>query len=186
MSCQVSSHGDGMGRMAHRRHPKQTHPILNLQTHPALSTMRVGSLLSLVPLVLSLRSLANTHSIGDHTLESRDFIDELRIREPEFNSLDPRNTLSDISIRELIDELSDRLERRAFKFTCKRCKTGFDVLPSGDRGVCGKPVNVPHIYGINQGKLNCAICNPKATWNDRPKGMEAVCYKEKIMHDFGL
>ncbi|KAF6750572.1 hypothetical protein DFP72DRAFT_1048322 [Ephemerocybe angulata] len=143
-----------------------------------------GSILSLFPLVLSLRLLANAHSVGDHTLESRDFVDELSVREPEFTSLDARDTFSDISTRELIDELSDRLERRVFRWHCKRCQMEFTTnKPTGMSAVCGKKRNIDHILGLDTrtGIYTCHNC--KRFWHNSPKGMDMVCFKHKDLHE---
>ncbi|KAF6748311.1 hypothetical protein DFP72DRAFT_1074391 [Ephemerocybe angulata] len=142
--------------------------------------MRVGSILSLFPLVLSLRLLANAHSVGDHTLESRDFVDELSVREPEFPSLDAREILSDISTRELIDELSDRLERRAFKYNCKVCGGGWNEIPRGNMATCEK-AKIIHESTIQNGKHVCERCDHETL--TKTTGMQAVCCRVNFLHD---
>ncbi|KAF6757991.1 hypothetical protein DFP72DRAFT_1167839 [Ephemerocybe angulata] len=91
--------------------------------------MRPASILALIPLAVSLGLLANAQ---DHTLDSREYVDELSAREDYFgDALAAREILSDISTRELVNVLSERLERRVGN--CKRC--GYpptsDVCPKG-------------------------------------------------------
>ncbi|KAF5323963.1 hypothetical protein D9611_008425 [Ephemerocybe angulata] len=142
--------------------------------------MRVGPILSLIPLVLSLRSLANAHSVGDHTFEGRDFVDELSVREPGFTSLNARDILSGISTRELIDELSDRLERRAFKYNCKVCKGGWNEIPRGNEATCEK-AKIIHESTIQNGKHVCERCDHETL--TKTTGKQAVCCRVNFLHD---
>ncbi|KAJ2930862.1 hypothetical protein H1R20_g6221, partial [Candolleomyces eurysporus] len=73
---------------------------------------------TLVPLVLSLSAwVATAHVDGDSTLEARDWVDELNTRDLDYvtDILERREVLSEISTRDLVDELRDRLERRGGK-----------------------------------------------------------------------
>ncbi|KAF6746507.1 hypothetical protein DFP72DRAFT_855377 [Ephemerocybe angulata] len=65
---------------------------------------------TLLTVAISLVSIVNAHQ--DHTLDAREYVDELTAREEAYNALERRELFSDISTRELIDEVSDRLERR--------------------------------------------------------------------------
>ncbi|KAF6745103.1 ectomycorrhizas-regulated small secreted protein [Ephemerocybe angulata] len=89
--------------------------------------MRV-SLPTLLSVAISLVSIVNAHQ--DHTLEAREYIDELIAREEAYNALERRDLFADISTRELIDELSDRFERRAGNnlklYQCEYCHQSFD------------------------------------------------------------
>ncbi|KAF6742256.1 hypothetical protein DFP72DRAFT_69483 [Ephemerocybe angulata] len=81
--------------------------------------MRV-SILSLLPFALALASFANAHVDYDHSLSARDYLDELSVA-----SLERRELLGDLTTRELIEELSERLDRRGGQtFTCPYTDTG--------------------------------------------------------------
>ncbi|KAF6746440.1 hypothetical protein DFP72DRAFT_1076302 [Ephemerocybe angulata] len=136
--------------------------------------MRFASILALIPLALSLGLLANAY---DDTVDRREYIEELSTRED--YSLLTREILSDLSTRELMDELSDRLDRRG-KYTCRVCGTTFSERPSGSSAVC-KREKIPHttFKGPN-GKYTCTTCG--RSWNTPPKGMEAVCRETIINH----
>ncbi|KAF6750237.1 hypothetical protein DFP72DRAFT_1139886 [Ephemerocybe angulata] len=69
--------------------------------------MRV-SILSLLPFALALASFANAHVDDDHSLSAREYLDALSM----ISSLERRELLEDLTTRELIDALSDRLDRR--------------------------------------------------------------------------
>ncbi|KAF6746834.1 CHAT domain-containing protein [Ephemerocybe angulata] len=81
--------------------------------------MRPASILALIPLALSMGSLANAN---DYTFDSREYVDELSAREDHFgDALAAREILSDISTRELVNVLSERLEKRIQEVYCKLC-----------------------------------------------------------------
>ncbi|KAF5311199.1 hypothetical protein D9611_013022 [Ephemerocybe angulata] len=84
--------------------------------------MRFTSLVALVPLAASLATLATAREYEYN--DAREYIDELSLRETansEDLSTRSEQILSELSTRELIDELSDRLERRTRYGTCKNC-----------------------------------------------------------------
>ncbi|KAF6746680.1 hypothetical protein DFP72DRAFT_855215 [Ephemerocybe angulata] len=116
--------------------------------------MRPASILALIPLALSLGLLANAY---DHTFDSREYVDELSVREDHFGkALATREILSEISTRELVNVLSERLERR--NRTCKKCGT---MVGSGD-DKC--PTTKPQ-HSLTQGtdgKWSCGICGYKS------------------------
>ncbi|KAF6755545.1 hypothetical protein DFP72DRAFT_896015 [Ephemerocybe angulata] len=91
--------------------------------------MRV-SLHTLLSVAISLVSIVNAHK--DHAFEAREYVDELTAREEAYNTLERRELFADIATRELIDELSDRLERR-LKFMCTRCRAS---LADSKNGPC--------------------------------------------------
>ncbi|KAF6753725.1 hypothetical protein DFP72DRAFT_1069292 [Ephemerocybe angulata] len=76
--------------------------------------------LTLVPILLSLAT-SFVSAYHDHTasLHAREYIDSLAAR-------DLHVQLSDLSTRDLIGELSERLERR-YKWKCGKCKRTFDT-----------------------------------------------------------
>ncbi|KAF6754603.1 hypothetical protein DFP72DRAFT_1068191 [Ephemerocybe angulata] len=116
--------------------------------------MRFASVLTLIPLALSLGLLANAQ---DHTLDSREYVDELSAREDYFgDALAAREILFSISTREIVNVLSERLERRGDK-TCKRCghpESWGKLCPAGNHSVTtsGKWWN-------NQKRLQCTSCD---------------------------
>ncbi|KAF6750179.1 hypothetical protein DFP72DRAFT_1048460 [Ephemerocybe angulata] len=78
------------------------------------------SILSLLPIALALASFTNAHVDRDHSLSAREYLDELSV----VASLERRELLEDLTTRELIDELSDRLERREQLFKCPYTNVG--------------------------------------------------------------
>ncbi|KAF6750278.1 hypothetical protein DFP72DRAFT_1139944 [Ephemerocybe angulata] len=76
------------------------------------------SILSLLPIALALASFTNAYVDRDHSLSAREYLDELSVP-----SLERRELLEDLTTRELIDELSDRLDRRQ-KFKCPYINVG--------------------------------------------------------------
>ncbi|KAF6744083.1 ectomycorrhizas-regulated small secreted protein [Ephemerocybe angulata] len=98
--------------------------------------MRPAFILALIPLALSLGLLANAHA---HTFDSREYVDELSVREDHFgDALAAREILSEISTRELVNLISERLGRRGNPLPryCKICgkPTGMSAIcPSKDR-----------------------------------------------------
>ncbi|KAF6760976.1 hypothetical protein DFP72DRAFT_843231 [Ephemerocybe angulata] len=109
--------------------------------------MRVS--LALIPVVAALVSYVNAHS--DPFFDAREYIDDLVAREDGYTeTLERREIMADISTRELIQELSERLERRApeklkqCKF-CKRTFTGTRIPVSWDKN-CDKRIGkLPHV-----------------------------------------
>ncbi|KAF5335285.1 hypothetical protein D9611_011742 [Ephemerocybe angulata] len=79
--------------------------------------MRV-SILSIFSLTLALANFVSAHS--DDTLNAREYVDDLSVRETS------ADVLADISTRDLISELSDRLERRGGELLkCPHCPRQF-------------------------------------------------------------
>ncbi|KAF6745761.1 hypothetical protein DFP72DRAFT_1076911 [Ephemerocybe angulata] len=76
--------------------------------------MRV-SLITLLPIAISLASFANAHH--DHKNEARKYVDDLSSRGFDDYTLERREVLEDIATRDLLDELKDRLARRG-QFQC--------------------------------------------------------------------
>ncbi|KAF6753884.1 hypothetical protein DFP72DRAFT_1127596 [Ephemerocybe angulata] len=76
------------------------------------------SLLALLPLFISLASIVNAHHDGLH---ARDELSDIRSLDESQLSL--RELLGDVTTRELIDELTERLERRTI-YTCPYPNTG--------------------------------------------------------------
>ncbi|KAF6751959.1 hypothetical protein DFP72DRAFT_850149 [Ephemerocybe angulata] len=75
--------------------------------------MRVP-LLALLPVALgTLASLANAHDVDAREIRARSFHDD--------SALELRDTIASLSTRDLIDALSERLERRWSVF-CNNCK----------------------------------------------------------------
>ncbi|KAF6746496.1 hypothetical protein DFP72DRAFT_1076344 [Ephemerocybe angulata] len=89
----------------------------------------------MLSVAVSLVSIVNAHQ--DHTVEAREYVDELTAREEAYNALERRELFADISTRELIDELSDRLERRTKSWMCAYCKIGFVKKADGGKTLCG-------------------------------------------------
>ncbi|KAF5335697.1 hypothetical protein D9611_009592 [Ephemerocybe angulata] len=92
--------------------PQLTSPT---PTHALTSkppNMRVP-LFTLLSCALSLASYVVAH--GDHTFEAREAIDAVLAERGLYeNDLSVRELLTDVSTRELLDALSDRLEARGF------------------------------------------------------------------------
>ncbi|KAF6765616.1 hypothetical protein DFP72DRAFT_839442 [Ephemerocybe angulata] len=78
------------------------------------------SLLSLIPLTAF---LSMVHAQRDYTHEAREHIDELATRAFEDSLLTTRQDLADLSTRDLLNELKDRLQRRgdSRRFLCVTC-----------------------------------------------------------------
>ncbi|KAF6755528.1 hypothetical protein DFP72DRAFT_1067340 [Ephemerocybe angulata] len=96
-------------------------------------TMRL-SLPTLLTVAISLVHIVNAQQ--DYTLDAREYVDELVARKEAYNALERRHLFADISTRELIAELSDRLERRAEWWTCRFCRTIFNTKEEADRSAC--------------------------------------------------
>ncbi|KAF6757023.1 hypothetical protein DFP72DRAFT_1114642 [Ephemerocybe angulata] len=123
--------------------------------------MRPASILALIPLALSLGLLANAY---DHKFDSREYVDELSVREDHFgNALAAREILSEISTRELVNVLSERLERRDDRI-CKKCG-----MKEGSEGsdLCNTK-RPQHSLTQTDGKWSCSKCRGK--WNTRALG----------------
>ncbi|KAJ2930859.1 hypothetical protein H1R20_g6224, partial [Candolleomyces eurysporus] len=97
--------------------------------------MRV-SFATLLPVVVSLTAwVASAHRDGGAPLEARDWMDGLSTRDLESvgEILERREVLADFSTRDLIDELSDRLERRGNliskkkTYKCPYCGTKYST-----------------------------------------------------------
>ncbi|KAF5310464.1 hypothetical protein D9611_012259 [Ephemerocybe angulata] len=84
--------------------------------------MRV-SIVSIVSLTLALTNFVYAHS--DDTLHAREYVDELSVR-------DVGDALADISTRDLMSELSERLERRERIHKCPLCPSMFMVVNTFD------------------------------------------------------
>ncbi|KAF6746649.1 hypothetical protein DFP72DRAFT_1152081, partial [Ephemerocybe angulata] len=84
--------------------------------------MRV-SIVSIVSLTLALTNFVYAHS--DDTLHAREYVDELSVR-------DIGDALAHISTRDLMSELSERLERRERIHKCPLCPSMFMVANSFD------------------------------------------------------
>ncbi|KAF6746466.1 hypothetical protein DFP72DRAFT_1175583 [Ephemerocybe angulata] len=85
--------------------------------------MRVP-LFTLLSCALSLAS--HIAAYGDHSLEAREAIDAVLAERGLYeNDLSVRELLADVSTRELIGELSERLERRAND--CLECGKSFNL-----------------------------------------------------------
>ncbi|KAF6757992.1 hypothetical protein DFP72DRAFT_1109217 [Ephemerocybe angulata] len=120
--------------------------------------MRFASVLTLIPLALSLGLLANAH---DHTLDSREYVDELSAREDYFgDALAAREILSDISTRELVNLLSERLERRGPGKKCKRCHRAEGL----SKVCCAEIAHSPNNSRNWRGRLTCQTC--PETWKE--------------------
>ncbi|KAF6764379.1 ectomycorrhizas-regulated small secreted protein [Ephemerocybe angulata] len=109
--------------------------------------MRVS--LALIPIVAAFVSYVNAYS--DPSFNAREYIDELAGREDAYTeALERREIMSDISTRELVQELSERLERRGEKLMqckyCKRTYRGTRIPVSWDKN-CDKrtPGKYPHV-----------------------------------------
>ncbi|KAF6755629.1 hypothetical protein DFP72DRAFT_1119650 [Ephemerocybe angulata] len=113
------------------------------------------SLIALIPLN-ALFSVVHAHS--DYSYEAREHIDELETRAFDDSLLATRQDLADLSTRDLLDELEDRLQRRKKKeptFECVRCG---DILVTGKEGVAkhyNDTLPAGHMFwrqlGISQG-----------------------------------
>ncbi|KAF5318271.1 hypothetical protein D9611_014695 [Ephemerocybe angulata] len=108
---------------------------------PAASTL-------LAALALARISYANVNAYSDdETALAREYIDDLVAREHFYDSeLEVRELLADVSTRELLGELSDRLEERGMRWRCQNsgCTTQTSTLfkisipackSSGSKGV---------------------------------------------------
>ncbi|KAF5310418.1 hypothetical protein D9611_012281 [Ephemerocybe angulata] len=86
------------------------------------------SLIALVPLTALLSSVV--HARSDYTYEAREHIDELATRAFDDSLLTTRQDLADLSTRDLLNELQDRLQRR--ESTLERLKRWLKMKwPSG-------------------------------------------------------
>ncbi|KAF6755212.1 hypothetical protein DFP72DRAFT_847775 [Ephemerocybe angulata] len=83
------------------------------------------SLIALIPLAAF---FSVVHAQSDYTREAREHIDELATRAFEDVLLTTRQELADLSTRDLVNELKDRLQRRSDRYYChrnqKRAKRG--------------------------------------------------------------
>ncbi|KAF6758007.1 hypothetical protein DFP72DRAFT_1167853 [Ephemerocybe angulata] len=141
--------------------------------------MRFASVLILIPLALSLGLLANAH---DHTLDSREHVDELSARENYFGgALAAREILSDISTRELVNVLSERLERRGK--TCKKCKQNKGLTSTCSAKITMHTIIPPNFSTPGKKLYTCSTC-PGAWYKDKvPTGVENVCLRASA-HEF--
>ncbi|KAJ2935508.1 hypothetical protein H1R20_g1584, partial [Candolleomyces eurysporus] len=98
--------------------------------------MRI-SFATLLPVVVSLTTwVASAHHDGGAHLEARDWMDGLNTRDLEIvgDILERREVLAEFSTRDLIDELSDRLERRGNiiskrkTYKCPYCGRTYDTF----------------------------------------------------------
>ncbi|KAF6741835.1 hypothetical protein DFP72DRAFT_861430 [Ephemerocybe angulata] len=83
------------------------------------------SLIALIPLTAF---LSVVHARSDYTYEAREHIDELATRAFEGSVLTTRQDLADLSTRDLLNELGDRLQRRLGdkrRFLCVTCSKHF-------------------------------------------------------------
>ncbi|KAF5339215.1 hypothetical protein D9611_011186 [Ephemerocybe angulata] len=120
--------------------------------------MRFASVLTLIPLALSLGLLANAQ---DHTLDSREYVDELSAREDYFgDALAAREILSDVSTRELVNLLSERLERRGPGKKCKRCHRAEGL----SKVCCADIAHSPNDSRNWRGRITCQTC--PETWKE--------------------
>ncbi|KAF6749997.1 hypothetical protein DFP72DRAFT_851973 [Ephemerocybe angulata] len=97
-------------------------------------TMRV-SFINLLTALGALASLATAYR-DDYTFAARDYLDELTTST---RSLDRREMLADIAIRDLLDELADRLEARApgDQIQCSSCSMKFPGTSEGHKQMTG-------------------------------------------------
>ncbi|KAF6755529.1 hypothetical protein DFP72DRAFT_847268 [Ephemerocybe angulata] len=79
------------------------------------------SLIALIPLTAF---FSVVHAQSDYTHEAREQIDELATRAFKNSLLTTRQDLADLSTRDLVDELEDRLQRRGDRdiWFCQHCK----------------------------------------------------------------
>ncbi|KAF5324014.1 hypothetical protein D9611_008444 [Ephemerocybe angulata] len=112
--------------------------------------MRVS--LALIPIVAALASYVKAHS--DPSFYAREYTDELAARGDAYTeALERREIMTDISTRELIQELSERLERRADEKKQKKCKycgrtfksTRIPVIWDTECDARGKNAKLPHV-----------------------------------------
>ncbi|KAF6744543.1 hypothetical protein DFP72DRAFT_1176818 [Ephemerocybe angulata] len=94
--------------------------------------MRV-SFINLLTALGALASLATAYR-DDYTFAARDYLDELTTSK---RSLDRREMLADIAIRDLLDELADRLEARApgDQIQCSSCSMKFPGTSEGHKQI---------------------------------------------------
>ncbi|KAF6754559.1 hypothetical protein DFP72DRAFT_1125266 [Ephemerocybe angulata] len=76
------------------------------------------SLIALIPLTAF---FSVVHARSDHTHEAREHISELATRACEDSLLSTRQDLADLSTRDLVNELEDRLQRRRDDYICLAC-----------------------------------------------------------------
>ncbi|KAF6750592.1 hypothetical protein DFP72DRAFT_851669 [Ephemerocybe angulata] len=111
--------------------------------------MRVS--LALIPIVAALASYVKAHS--DPSFDAREYTDELAARGDAYTeALERREIMTDISTRELIQELSERLERREGEKQkkCKYCGRTFKskripVIWDTECDARGKNAKLPHV-----------------------------------------
>ncbi|KAF5313633.1 hypothetical protein D9611_010082 [Ephemerocybe angulata] len=81
------------------------------------------SLTALIPLAAF---FSVVHAQSDYTHEAREHIDELATRAFKNSLLTTRQDLADLSTRDLLNELEDRLQRRAKdRYVCEICGNPF-------------------------------------------------------------
>ncbi|KAF6750750.1 hypothetical protein DFP72DRAFT_1062732 [Ephemerocybe angulata] len=76
------------------------------------------SLIALIPLTAF---FSVVHARSDYTHEAREHIDELATRAFEDSLLSTRQVLADLSTRDLVNELEDRLQRRSATYNTYHC-----------------------------------------------------------------
>ncbi|KAF6752507.1 hypothetical protein DFP72DRAFT_905009 [Ephemerocybe angulata] len=77
------------------------------------------SLLALIPIAASLFTYVSAHY--DDAFEGREYVDEVVVTRSLDETLERREVLAGITSRELLDELSERLERREW-VVCEGCR----------------------------------------------------------------
>ncbi|KAF6743105.1 hypothetical protein DFP72DRAFT_1080784 [Ephemerocybe angulata] len=98
------------------------------------------SLIALIPLTAF---ISVVHARSDYTHEAREHIDGLATRAFEDSLLSTRQGLADLSTRDLVNELKDRLQRRSDnRYYCLACGDHFySVTDANDHG---KKLNHKH------------------------------------------
>ncbi|KAF6765589.1 hypothetical protein DFP72DRAFT_1058171 [Ephemerocybe angulata] len=91
------------------------------------------SLIALIPLTAF---FSVVHAQSDYTREAREHIDELATRAFEDVLLTTRQELADLSTRDLVNELKDRLQRRSDRYYCVCCGDHFyDIKAANAHGI---------------------------------------------------
>ncbi|KAF6748756.1 hypothetical protein DFP72DRAFT_853142 [Ephemerocybe angulata] len=106
------------------------------------------SLLAFLPVFISLASIVNAHH--DHGLHARDEVSATRSFDESQLSL--RELLGEMTTRELIEEFTERLERRNV-FTCPCCKATFTEAQTEQ--ACGRRHGEEALHSLLEVYFQC-------------------------------
>ncbi|KAF5310481.1 hypothetical protein D9611_012278 [Ephemerocybe angulata] len=106
------------------------------------------SLIALIPLT------AFCSAVHAHTHEAREHIDELATRAFKNSLITTRQDLADLSTRDLLNELEDRLQRRKNRWVCVICGNPYFTLQSAEAHVKTSPTHKKGKWTLNGNHWN--------------------------------